>query len=66
MRKRARQPHLRAYDSADGVMDLPAVAPRRAHRRGCAELFLRHTAFLRSHSAVGELDGERTRKLSSE
>ena len=27
-----------------------------AHRHGCAELFLRHTAFLRSHSAVGELD----------
>jgi hypothetical protein len=24
--------------------------------RGRAELFLRHTAFLRSHSAVGELD----------
>jgi hypothetical protein len=31
-------------------------APRRAHRRGCAELFLRHTAFLRSHSAGGELE----------
>jgi len=38
--------------------DLPADAdaPRRAHRGGGAELFLRHTAFLRSHSAVGELD----------
>src|SRR6266850_5838397 len=47
---------FRAYDSADGVMDLPADAPGRAHRRGCAELFLRHTAFLRSHSAVCELD----------
>jgi len=44
--------------SADGVGDLPADAdaPRRAHRRGCTELFLRHTAFLRSHSAFGELD----------
>lgn len=31
-------------------------ASGRAHRRSCAELFLRHTAFLRSHSAVGELD----------
>ena len=47
---------FRAYDSADSVVDLPADAPRRAHRRGCAELFLRHAAFLRSHSAVGELD----------
>jgi Zn-dependent membrane protease YugP len=38
--------------------DLPADAdaPRRAYRRGCAELFLRHTTFLRSRSAVGELD----------
>ena len=44
-----------SYDSADGVMDLPADAPGGAHRRGCAELFLRHTAFLRSYSAVGEL-----------
>jgi hypothetical protein len=39
---------FRAYDSADGVMDLPADAPGRTHRRGGAELFLRHTAFLRS------------------
>ena len=50
---------FRAHDSADGVMDLPADAPRRAHRRGGAELFLRHTAFLRSHPAVGERDGKR-------
>src|SRR5882672_12791224 len=39
---------FRAYDSADGVMDLPADAPGRAHRRGCAELLLRHTALLRA------------------
>src|SRR5262249_18257709 len=41
----------------DGVVDLPADVPRSAHRRGCAELFLRHAAFLRSHPAVGERDG---------
>ncbi len=30
-----------------------------AHRRGCAELFLRHATFLRSHPAVGERDGRK-------
>jgi hypothetical protein len=47
--------NLQSADSADGVMDLPADAPGRAHRRGCAELLLRHNAFLRSHPAVSEL-----------
>jgi len=37
-------------------MDLRADAPGRAHTPGCAKLFLRPNAFLRSHSAVGELD----------
>src|SRR6185436_4346253 len=54
---------FRAYDSADSVVDLPADAPRRTHRRGCAELFLRHAAFLRNHSAVGERDEEGNRFL---
>ena len=49
---------FRAHDSADGVVDLPADAPRGAQRRGCAELFLRHAALLRSHPAVGERDGQ--------
>jgi hypothetical protein len=37
---------------------LPADAPRGAHRRGCAELFLRHAAFQRSHPALGKRDGQ--------
>ena len=56
---------LRTHDSADSIVDLPADAPRSANRRGGAELFLRHAAFLRSHSAVGELDCKMKNKVGT-